>query len=127
MLYDLAHAVIQSPKYAGDQFYKFVSAVALVQQGRWSDAKLLFAQIRKAGIPSEQLYDARAVLLDDGGIRMRVQGTITGEGERKYLKVDELRTDFYVSRDEHWPNPGEIAHAYVGFAFAGPLAIQNLS
>jgi hypothetical protein len=58
---------------------------------------------------------------------MRVQGAITGDGERKYLKVDELRMDFYVSRDEHWPNPGEIAHAYVGFAFAGPLAIQGLS
>jgi hypothetical protein len=49
MLYDLARAVVQSAKYAGDQFYKFVSAVALAQQGRWTDAKLIFAQIRKEG------------------------------------------------------------------------------
>jgi hypothetical protein len=126
MLYEFGHAVLQSTKYAGDPLYKFVCAVALAQQHKWIDANLLFAQIRKAGIPNHQLYDVRAVLLDEEGTRKRVQGTITGGDEQKYLKVDELYRDFYLSRDEHWPNPGEIAHAYIGFAFAGPLAVQSL-
>jgi hypothetical protein len=126
MLDELSRAVLQSSKYAGDPFYKFVCAIALAQQGKWADAGLLFAQIRRAGITNDQLYDVRAVLLDDEAIRKRVQGTITGDGEKKYLKVDELHSDFYVSRDERWPNPGDIGHAYIGFRFAGPLAVQSL-
>ncbi len=126
MLDELSRAVLQSTKYSGDPFYKFVCAVALAQQGKWADARLLFAQIRKVGIPNDQLYDVRAVLLDDEGIRKRVQGIITGDDEKKYLKVDELHSDFYVNRNERWPNPGEIAHGYIGFPFAGPLAVQSL-
>ena len=40
MFYELAIAVLQSAKYAGDPFYKFVCVVALAQQHRWSDANL---------------------------------------------------------------------------------------
>jgi len=126
MLDELSRAVLQSNKYAGDLFYKFVCAVALAQQGKWADANLLFAQIRQAGLPSNQLYDIRAVLLDDEGMRIHVQGTITGDNERKYLKVDQLHSDFYLERSERWANPGEIQHAYIGFRFAGPVAVQSL-
>jgi hypothetical protein len=126
VLDELSRAVLQSTKYAGDPFYKYVCAVALAQQGKWADARLLFAQIRQVGISNDQLFDIRAVLLDDEGIRKRVQGIITGDGDKKYLKVDELHADFYVNRNERWPNPKEIAHAYIGFAFAGPLAVQSI-
>ena len=96
MLYELSLAVLQSAKYAGAPFYKFVCAVALAQQHRWSDAHLLFAQIRKAGVPNDPLYDVRAAFLDEQGLRRRVQGIITAGGDKKYLKVDELHSDFYV-------------------------------
>jgi len=126
VLYELSHVVTEASKYSGDLFYKFVSAVALAQQGKWPEADFLFAQIRRARIANEQLYEPRAVLLDKEGIRKRVQGRITGDQEKQYFKSDEIDRDFLLSRFEHWPRPGEIAHAYIALAFAGPLAVQSL-
>jgi hypothetical protein len=57
---------------------------------------------------------------------MHVQGKITGGELKKYLWVEALHKDFYVTRDERWPNVGEIAHAYIGFSFAGPVAMKEI-
>lgn len=127
MLCELSSAVLRSARYTGDPFYKFVCALALVQQGKWAEAEPLFVETRRARIPNDQLYEVRAVFLDAIGLRKHVQGTITGDHDRHYLKVDEIHRDFLLSRYEQWPQPGEIAHAYIGFAFAGPLAVQSLS
>jgi hypothetical protein len=124
LLYELSDCVVRSQKFARDPLYKFMCAVALAQQDKWPEAQVLFGQTRNAGIIPDQLYQVRAVLLDEQGTRKRVQGTITGSDDRKYLKVQELHTDFYVSRKERWGSSGEIAHAYIAFTFAGPLAVQ---
>jgi hypothetical protein len=58
-------------------------------------------------------------------VRSRVQGKITGRDVKKYLWVDALKKDFNLTRDERWPNVGQIAHAYIGFTFAGPIAVQE--
>ncbi len=125
MLYELVNVVVKAPKYTGDVFYKFIAAVALAQQGKWRDADFLFSQIRKARIPNDQLYEPRAVLLDSDGIRMRLQGYITGTDERHYFKSDKIDRDFFLSRFENWPRVGEISHSYITFSFAGPLAVQS--
>lgn len=126
LLCDLAQAVLQSEKYSGDPFYRYVAGFTLAEQHRWSEADALFAENRKGGIPNDQLFQIRAVLLDEEGIRSRVQGKITGGKVKRYLWVDALKKDFNLSRYERWPNIGEIAHAYIGFALAGPLAVKEL-
>jgi hypothetical protein len=126
MLYELSHVVTEAAKYSGDLFYQLVSAISLAQQSKWAEADFLFSKIRRARIPNDQLYEPRAVLVDKEGVRQRVQGTITGNEQRHYFKSDEIDRDFFLSRVERWPRPGEIAHAYIAFAFAGPLAVQKL-
>jgi hypothetical protein len=125
LLYELANSVLQSAKYSGDVFYKFVSALALANLNKWPEAEFLFAQIRRAGIPTDQLFEIRALLFDDEGLRKLVQGTITGDTNKQYLIVEDMHKDFFLSRNERWPRPGEIAHCYIGFGFAGPQAIQS--
>lgn len=125
LLVDLSRVVLQSSTFSADPFYKFVLAVALAQQNKWTDANQIFAQIRKAGIPNEQLYEVRAVLLDEEGVRRPRQGMITGDEGKQYFKADDLHSDFYLSREERWPNPGETAHAFITFSLAGPLAVQS--
>ena len=122
----LAETVLNTAKYSGDPFYKFVSALALVEQNEWPKAEPIFAQIRRAQIPNQHLFEPRAVLLDDQGIRKRVQGIITGDADKHYLKVEGFGRDFLLSRYENWPRQDEIAHAYIAIAFAGPLAIQSV-
>ncbi|MGV3532085.1 MAG: hypothetical protein ACO1QR_06915 [Chthoniobacteraceae bacterium] len=126
MLYDLARVALSGAKYADDPVYTFICAVCLCHLGKWPDADHLFSQIRRAGIPSHQLYSPRAVLLDEQGVRRKRQGVITGSEDHKYFKVEDLGRDFYVSRYERWPNADEDAHAYIGIAFAGPVAVLNL-
>jgi hypothetical protein len=123
LLHDLTQVVLRSEKYKGDPFYRYVAGLALAETGNWAEADTFFAQNRKAGVPNDQLFQVRAVLLDEEGVRSRVQGRVTGGEIKKYLLVEALHKDFNVSRDERWPNVGEIAHAYIGFAFAGPLAV----
>lgn len=125
LLHDLAYAALQSEKYSGDPFYRYVAGFALGEQQKWGEADALFAENRKGGIPNDQLFQIRAVLLDEEGVRSRVQGKVTGGEVKKYLWVETLKKDFTLSRDEHWPNVGQIAHAYIGFAFAGPSAVQE--
>ncbi len=126
-LFELGRTVLATAKYSGDPFYKFVCAVALVQQHKWAEAEPMFSQLRRARIPREQLHDPRAVLLDSEGVRKTVQGVITGDSEVHYLKVEEFGRDFLLSRHERWPRQGEIAHAYIAIAFAGPIAVQSLT
>jgi hypothetical protein len=125
LLHDLVEQVLRSEKYTGDPFYRYVAGLALAEQDKWAEAETLFAENRKGGIPNEQLFQIRAVLLDNEGLRSRVQGKITGGERKKYFLVDALHKDFNVTREERWPNVGEIAHAYIGFAFAGPTAVQE--
>jgi hypothetical protein len=125
LLQALAQEVLRSEKYSGDPFYLYVAGFALAEQLKWSEANALFAENRKGGIPSDQLFQIRAVLLDQEGVRSHVQGKITGGRVKKYILVDALKKDFHLSRYERWPNVGEIAHAYIGFSLAGPLAVQE--
>jgi|GEM_PF-5271827 len=126
LLYDLTQAVLRSEKYSGDPFYRYTAGIALAQQQKWGEADAIFAENRKGGIPNDQLFQVRAVLLDEEGVRSRVQGKITGGEIKKYLWVESLRKDFNLGRHDRWPNVGEIAHAYIGFSFAGPVAIKEL-
>ena len=102
-----------------------------IGEAEWNELKAALPDvsettIRRAGIPNDQLHDFRAVLLDKEGVRRHVQGKITGEQEKRYLNVETLHRDFFLSRYEEWPQTGEIAHAYIAFAFAGPRAVQSL-
>ena len=126
MLCQLCATVLTTAKYSGNPFYKFVSAVSLVEQRKWADAEHIFAELRRSRTPKEYLYEPRAVLLDNEGVRKHVQGVITGDKGTHYLKVEELGRDFFLSRQENWPRQGEIAHAYIGIAFAGPIATQSV-
>lgn len=132
LLCDLARTVLRSERYKGDPFYRFTAALALAQTvalagtGNWGDVDALFAENRKAGVPNDQLFKTRAYLLDEEGIRMHVQGIIRGSEIKRYLWVEKLRKDFFLSRDERWPNADEIAHAYIGFSFAGPVALNQI-
>ena len=39
--------------------------------------------------------------------------------------VEELAWDFLVDNQATWPSDGEIAHCYIRFAFAGPMATKE--
>lgn len=125
LMSSLAGTVLKSQKYRNDPLYRYICGFALAQQGLWDNADPFFAQNRKSGIPNEQLFQIRAVLLDDHGVRFRVQGTITGDPSRKYLLVDRLNKDFNLLRSERWPGINETAHAYIGFSLAGPVAVKR--
>jgi hypothetical protein len=127
LLYRLSGAVLKGDKYKSDTFYRYVCGLSLAEQGDWSGADPFFAQNRKSGIPNDHLYQLRAVFLDAHGVRTQVQGTITGTtGAKRYFYVKSLHQDFRLSRDERWPNVDETAHAFIGFTFGGPVAVQNL-
>jgi hypothetical protein len=55
----------------------------------------------------------------------KVQGEVRRNAERGFLYVPELHHDFPLDRLDSWPREGEIAHAYIRFAFGGPSATTS--
>jgi hypothetical protein len=106
-------------------FYVYLEALALAHLGRWADSNALFSHLRAAdGVPNDLLWTFRDFLLNDGGGRKKVQGTIRKGASRLFLHVESIGSDFRVDRNAYWPEVGEIAHAYIMFSFAGPTAMQ---
>jgi tetratricopeptide (TPR) repeat protein len=125
-LRDQSARLLADPKYAEDPLHRHIYALALAHLGKWSEAHAIYGQIRQAGLPNHVLWTPRDVLLNQTGGARGVQGVIRSSGDRQYLYVEDLGTDFHCDRNGRWPKDGEIAHAVIQFSFAGATAIDRL-
>lgn len=105
---------------------RFIMAIARAHQGDWTGANAQFASLRKVHMSTEAMWRPRALLLADQGGARQVQGKIREVINERYLFVDELQAEVKCARGGRWPKDGEIAHAYIEFAFAGPSATDSL-
>lgn len=122
---DQSSSLLRSPKYSDDALHKYFYALALGHLGEWGNANAVFGQIRQMGLPNHILWTPRDLLLNEtGGIRT-IQGVMRSGGNREYLFVEELDTDFHCVRNGAWPKEGEIAHATIQFSFAGATALDR--
>lgn len=122
---DYTGVILRSPESKDDPFYKYLHALSMCHLGRWTDAALLFQQLRQSGLPHEIIHAPRDLLLNTtGGIR-RVQGEIRKGGAQSFLYVEALQHDFHLGGRD-WPKDGAPAYAYIQFSFAGPLAILKV-
>jgi hypothetical protein len=125
LIRDHSSTLLRSPKYSDDALHKYFYALALAHLGEWGNANAVFAQIRQMGLPNHILWTPRDLLLNEtGGIRT-IQGIMRSAGNRDYLFVEELDTDFHCERSGEWPKEGEIAHAGIQFSFAGATALDR--
>jgi hypothetical protein len=122
---DHSAALMSSPEYAKDPLHRYLYALALANLGQWPSANAIFSQFRQSELPRHVLWQPRDFLLNStGGVRT-VQGVMRSGPDRQYLFVEDLQTDFHVSRNGRWPNDGEIAHATIQFSFAGATALDT--
>jgi hypothetical protein len=106
---------------------RFILAIARAHQGDWPSANAHFAALRKLHISSDMLWRPRALLLSEQGGPRSVQGKVREVSGERFLWIEELQLEVKCSRRGRWPKDGEVAHAYVEFAFAGPTAIDRVS
>ena len=125
MVRDYTAVILRQPEGRNDPLYKYLHALALAHLNRWADANLLFLQLRQSGLPHEVLYAPRDLLLEPKGGYRRVQGTVKQAADRPHLHVEELHQDFQIERRGKWAKDGGIVHAFVQFAFAGPVATEH--
>jgi hypothetical protein len=106
--------------------YKYLQGLALCHLGEWGTAETSFAELRRMHMPARILWQPRDQLKwPHGGIRV-VQGEVKkGTNNRQFLWVEELKRDFLM-KGESFSRAGEIAHAYIRFAFGGPSASPTL-
>jgi hypothetical protein len=126
-LRELSEGAMGSVVLQHDPMNLYINALARAHLRDWPIADGLFAKLRQMGIFGEVLWAPRDWLRGSNGAVLRVQGTMTRGGERQFLNVPDLGTDFRTERQDRWPRVGEIAHAYVRFAFAGPTATIEMS
>jgi hypothetical protein len=94
--------------------------------GDWAKANSIFVELRRGQAPIWLLHEPRDFLMNPKGGMREVQGVITRAGTERFLKVDDLGQDFRVVRTGAWPAEGEIAHSFVRFSYAGPLAVKEI-
>ena len=92
----------------------------------WPDAFTIYSQLRTEEMPGHVKYPGRDYLLHERGGPRQVQGVLRRGADRDYLYIEEIGVDVLVDKRGHWPRPGEICHAYIRFAFAGPLAVNEV-
>ena len=124
---ELAVGILSDSELASDPFIRFVYGVALAQQCRWSDAAGNFRKLRESRVPRDLVRVARCVLVDEKGVPKRVEGVVEKNGDRRYMRVEELGTDFICDARDHWRGKGASNSAFVEFSFAGPMAIGDRS
>ena len=123
---DLSRAAMQSVQSAKNPFLRHVHALALAHLGRWEDASTVHAQLRQEEMPNSVKFVGRDYLLNEQGGARQVQGEIKRGADREYPYVEQLGFDLLADRHGHWPRTGEITHAYIRFAFAGPIAVNEI-
>jgi hypothetical protein len=117
-------AVIRSSDVGPSAFYTYMRALAQCHLDNWAAGLASFGELRREG--GGDVWTPRDFLLSNDGRPRQVQGEVKlGSERRLYLYVPDLRRDFHARKGDLWPRPGEIAHAYVTFAFAGPGAVRR--
>lgn len=119
---DVADAVRTSDRSRSDPFYHYLYAVSEAHLGEWRHADAIFHELRRRGMPGGVLWEPRDCLLNESGGMRQVQGVIKKGGDGLFLKVEFLGRDFRVERNDRWPAPDQVAHAYVRFRYGGTIA-----
>jgi hypothetical protein len=123
----VARQALRSPNAGDNPLYSFILALACAHLSNWSEANSIFYQLRKETGSNDLLWTPRAFMLDAKGSAKLFQGTIHTGAARDYFHVEELHNDFPLDRCDNWPADGEVAHAYISMAFAGPTAVSSLN
>jgi hypothetical protein len=125
MIGGFASRLTRSVRTEGDPFYRYLGALSQAHLGDWAKANSTFEALRRGQAPPWLLHEPRDYLMNAKGGMREVQGIVTRAGSERFLKVDELGQDFRIARSGAWSLDGDIAHAYVRFSYAGPLAVQE--
>lgn len=123
-LRELCQIVLRDVSLNGETMYRYLFALAHYHLGDTPAANALFEQIRRQPMPSRVLFAPRDYLLSADGTRSALQGKIRGISGAKFIYVDQLKTDFHVTRNETWARDGELEHFFLRFSFAGPIAVH---
>lgn len=120
---DLAK-IVKNSRYRDDVIKTFYLAVAHFHCGETTEANALFATLRRWQPVAFGAREPRCYLLDNEGNPRRVQGTYKKEYQQWHFNVPEL--DVSVP-SQGTPSFGAdaVAHAYLGFALNGPLALEH--
>lgn len=126
LICELASRVASDPLGALNPFYRYIVGLAKSHLCQWGEASACFDKLRAFGLTADVLWTDRNFLMGERGGMRRVQGVVrTGAAGRRFVKVDELGTDFLAERSERWGHDGEIVHVYVRFRFAGPVVVKE--
>jgi hypothetical protein len=122
---DHSRAILDDPEQARDPLYRYLYGLALAHLDNWTDSRLVFDGLRQQGITRDLLWEPRDYLLNEDGVRRRIQVAVKRGADRTFLYSEELGVDFHANRADTWPIEGEVTHAYVEFSFAGPRAMRH--
>lgn len=124
LMNQLAEEAIRHARSKGDVFFRFLHALSLAHLNDWANSQLEFTQIRQCGLANQVLWRPRALLINEQGGARSVQGIIRYGAGKTMLYSEELQADVPCNRKGNWPREGEVAHAWIEFAFAGGQAIE---
>src|SRR5690606_1968812 len=114
----------ESPGHRDDPLILFYTAVAYFQLELLTDSNATFARLRSTSIPSYLSNSVRAYFRDDQGHPKLLQGKLTGQRDRAYLRCSELGTDIPIRQFRPRSNarPGADLRFWLAFCLNGPVA-----
>lgn len=116
--------IVRNSKYRDDVIKNFYLAVAHFHCAQTTEANALFATLRRWQPLAFGVREPRCYLLDDFGNPRRFQGTFRKEFQHWYFNVPELDVSAPLHGTPSY-GTGAVAHAYIGFALNGPLALEH--
>jgi hypothetical protein len=126
LLHELSRSAMQCGDAEDQPYSKYINALALAHRGEWGEANTIFAQLRQSRMRRDLVWLPRDYLQNPlGGIRW-VQGEIRAAAARMTLWVEDLGTDFYLSKEGNWPRAGAIEHAAIQFSFGSVTAVDRI-
>jgi hypothetical protein len=120
---DLAQ-VVKNNRYRDDVIKTFYLGVAHFHCGETTEANAIFAMLRRWQPVAYGAREPRCYLLDNDGHPRRFQGTYKKEYQQWHFNVPELDVSV-PSYGVPSYGAGAVAHAYIGFALNGPLALEH--
>lgn len=123
-LRDVLKEILNNDRYRDDIIKMFYLGVAHFHCGETTDANVLFATIRRWQPIAYGAREPRCCFVDAMGNPRRFQGAYRKDFQQWYFDVQELDVSV-PSRGTPSYGAGAVAHAYLGFALNGPLALEH--